>query len=163
MLGNCVPPGVASYIGTMVMKHLDSEVSPREGEGIWVNPRQKRNLKLTSHIHAFEEKMMKANCDTVHIRKKRVIPSDVHANEREAFRPSSTNVPMEFYYTMGSDDNLDNIAQEVMGFTMKSGWTFYIKERICQQSRIDDMFVIVPDQPVPYRGKSMLIKNGLLP
>ncbi len=163
MLGNCVPPGVASYIGTMVMKHLDSSVPPRGGEGIWVNPRQKRTLKMVSHIHAFEEKAVEADCDTIHVRKKRIIPSDAHANEREAFRPSSTNAPMELYYTVGSDANLDNIAKEVMGFTMKPGWTFYIKERICQQSRIDDMFVIVPDQPVPYRGKSMLIKNGLLP
>lgn len=166
MLGNCVPPRVASYIGTMVMKHLDPNatvVPPRGGEGIWVNPRQRRNLKMVSHIHAFEEKAVEAQCDTIHIRKTRIIPSDVHRNEREAFRPSSTNAPMELYYTMGSDNKLDMIAQEVMGFKMKSGWTFYIKERICQQSRIDDMFVIVPDQPVPYRGKSMLIKNGLLP
>lgn len=176
MLGNCVPPGVASYIGVTVLQHLGATVlqhlggsklpPPPDREGVWVNPRQKRPLKMTSHIRAFEEKSAELDAaSSSKVRKSVIVPSDVHAGDRrdDAFRPSTAGEPMELFYTMGSDSELDCVAREVMGFDMKPGWTFHIKERICQRSRIDDMFVIVPGQPVPFRGKAMLIKNGHLP
>ena len=70
---------------------------------------------------------------------------------------------IEISYEIGSDvTGIDEAAIFTMGFELKKGWKFIIKERICQKSRIDDLFVIVPGQSVPFRGKSMLVKNNLL-
>ena len=85
-----------------------------------------------------------------------------HANN-SAFRATDVAInPRELFYTMGRDPLVDHAAISTMGFRMEKDWTFHIKERICQASRIDDLFVLVPGQRVPFRGRAMLIANGLL-
>ena len=49
--------------------------------------------------------------------------------------------PCEIYYEVGSVPEIDDAAIFTMGFELKKGWTFLIKERVCQKSRIDDLFV----------------------
>ena len=162
MLGNCVPPRLAAFIGGIILETSFFVCSfiPTFEVGKWINPKKVKKLKMVSHIKLFEEKAQEKCLETLWM-KRTVQP--MNRSHTEALRPSTTDSAMELYYTMGAHTEVDAIAQEVMGFVMKAGWTFYIKERVCQRSRIDDMFVIVPGQPVPYRGKAMLYKNKLLP
>lgn len=161
-LGNCVPPLLATWIGKLVAEHLAEVDETPDDEGIWVMKPSEKVLKKTSHRVMFLEKVIENGGDNKH-------PS-IHIQELSntrghggAFRSESiAENPCEISYEMGSSSQIDLAANETMGFELKVGWTFIIKERICQKSRIDDLFVSVPGQPVPFRGKAMLVKNGLL-
>ena len=161
-LGNCVPPLLASWVGKLAAENLIDADQVPEGHGIWVMRPHEKTLKKTSHRDIFFKKIRENGGDDKH-------PSiHVHAlsNTRGttgAFRSESiASDPREIRYEMGNSHEVDDAATYTMGFPLKLGWTFIIKERICQKSRIDDLFVSVPGQPVPFRGKAMLVKNGLL-
>lgn len=149
MLGNCVPPALAKYVGEMVLRSkIELNIEPAQS-GSWIAPPQKREIKKTSHIKEFFDSAATQQDDA------RITMTKAH--------PTTSSDARELRYTIGGDENLDAAAIETMGFHLKTGWTFIIKERIIKASRIDDMFVAVPGQPVPFRGKAMLLKNNYLP
>ncbi len=152
MLGNCVPPALAKYIGTMVKEQGFEMGVPPEKNGVWIAPPKKRDIKKTSHISEFFERAGAQQDDGLGTL---ITIAKAH--------PTTSSDARELRYTIGGDENLDAAAIQTMGFHMKTGWTFIIKERVIRASRIDDMFVAVPGQPVPFRGKAMLIKNKHLP
>lgn len=121
-------------------------------------------LKKTSHRKIFFDKILENGADVNHvaIRVKHLENTRVNA-ANGAFRNSDiADDPCEIYYDIGSVAEIDAAAVFTTGFELKKGWTFLIKERICQKTRNDDLFVLVPGQKVPFRGKAMLIKNNLL-
>ena len=121
-------------------------------------------LQKTSHRKIFFDKILENGADVndMSIRVKHLKNTRVNTADG-AFRNSDiADDPCEIYYEVGSSAEIDAAAIFTMGFELKKGWTFLIKERICQKSRIDDLFVLVPGQRVPFRGKAMLVKNNLL-
>lgn len=163
-LGNCVPPGLAKWIGALVFQYMVSaDISPEEN-GRWVMKPSEKVLQKSSHRKMFFDRIIENGGDTNHdsIRVKHLENTRVNT-PGGAFRNSDiADDPCEIYYEIGSRAEIDDAAMFTMGFEMKKGWTFLIKERICQRSRIDDLFVLVPGQRVPFRGKAMLLKNNLL-
>lgn len=163
-LGNCVPPRLAKFIGSLVARHMSSVETIPEGNGVWVDKPTEKVLQKTSHRNIFFNKILENDADVndVSIRVKHLENTRVNTADG-AFRNSAiANDPCEIYYEVGSSAAIDAAAIFTMGFHLKKGWIFLIKERLCQKSRIDDLFVLVPGQPVPFRGKKMLIKNNLL-
>lgn len=153
-LGNCVPPGLAEWIGRLVLKnmHLCDELP--ELDGSWILKPSCKVIKKVSHIEFFLKEIHDVGGDakSPSIRLRWLVGKD------EVSTPSR-----ELLYEIGSGEKaMDLAAERTIGFDLKPGWTFSIKERICQRSRIDDLFVTVPGQPVPFRGKAMLKKNGHL-
>ena len=163
-LGNCVPPGLAQWVGTLVLRCLNDPIdtSPTK-PGKWLLQTPKKQLLKVSHAQQFFQRIEEAGGepDGAAIKIKHLNNT---RDTNTAFRSEDiANDAREIYYTIGDGDaTIDEAASTTMGFELKHGWTFLIKERICQASRIDDLFVIVPGQPVPFRGKAMLIQNGLL-
>ena len=165
-LGNCVPPGLSKYIGALVNYHMSSggvDVIP-EDNGIWVMKPKATKIHKISHKKIFFDKILENGADVDHPSIKINHLENTRVNVTDgAFRNSDiADDPCEIYYKVGSNSKIDNAAFSTIGFELKTGWTFLIKERICQKSRIDDLFVLVPGQNVPFRGKKMLIKNNLL-
>ena len=162
-LGNCVPPGLAEWVGRLVLKALAGiETAPTQN-GRWICKPQKKNQVKTSHIQVFKQLITELGASDDKVQIKPIITNeknDYNGNFRSSDVASN---PQELFYTVGTDPLLDEAAIKTLGFPMKKNWTFHIKERICQASRIDDMFVLVPGQIVPFRGKAMLTANGLLP
>ena len=161
-LGNCVPPGLARWIGDLVARHMTCVDTIPNDLGTFIMKPTRKITKKISHCQFFFEKILENGGDPRH--------SSIHirqlTNSRVAdgaFRNADIcENPCEINYEIGSSQEIDAAAFLTMGFELKPGWTFVIKERICQTSRIDDLFVLVPGQSVPFRGKSMLIKNNLL-
>ena len=163
-LGNCVPPGLSMWIGALVARHMEFVDTTPEDNGLWVMKPTEKILKKTSHRKMFFDKILENMADVNHssIQIKHLENTRVNTVDG-AFRNSDiSDDPCEIYYQVGSVTEIDDAAMFTMGFELKKGWTFLIKERICQRSRIDDLFVIVPGQKVPFRGKAMLVKNNLL-
>jgi hypothetical protein len=164
-LGNCVPPGLSKWIGALVAEHMSSGVDTMPVDvGLWVMKPIEKVLQKTSHRKMFFNKILENGADVNHvaIRVKNLENTRVNASDG-AFRNSDiAEDPCEIYYVLGAKAEIDDAAKFTMGFHLKKGWTFHIKDRLCQKSRIDDLFVIVPGQRVPFRGKKMLIKNNLL-
>lgn len=162
-LGNCVPPKLAAWVGTLVAKHMQTIDKLPYDEGMWIMKPTKKILKKISHQKVFFDKIVE-NGGTIHHSSIRKISLDNTRPTNGAFRSSCISTDAcQIEYEIGNSSEIDSAACFTMGFDLKKGWTFVIKERICQNSRIDDLFILVPGQTVPYRGKSMLIKNGLLP
>jgi DNA (cytosine-5)-methyltransferase 1 len=163
-LGNCVPPGLAKWIGALVLQQMVSVDTSPEENGRWVMKPLEKVLQKSSHRKIFFDKIIENGGDTNHesIRVKHLENTRVNT-PGGAFRNSDiADDPCEIYYDIGTHPEIDAAAIFTMGFELKNGWTFLIKERICQKSRIDDLFVLVPGQRVPFRGKAMLMKNNLL-
>ena len=165
-IGNCVPPGLSKWIGALVAEHMSSGVDTiPEDNGLWVmKPTEKKVLQKTSHRKMFFDEILQNGADVNHeaIRINHLENTRVNTADG-AFRNSDiADYPCEIYYKVGSVTEIDAAAIFTINFELKKGWTFLIKERICQKSRIDDLFVLVPGQRVPFRGKAMLIKNNLL-
>jgi DNA (cytosine-5)-methyltransferase 1 len=163
-LGNCVPPGLSMWIGKIVAEHMHgADITPID-EGTWVMKPKNKVLKKVSHCKMFFAKIKENSGDLNHPS----IKIDNLTNLREklsdgAFRNSDIcEDARRISYKIGSSKEIDDAAFFTIGFDLKVGWTFVIKERICQKSRIDDLFVLVPGQTVPFRGKSLLLKNKLL-
>ncbi len=163
-LGNCVPPGLSMWIGALVARHMEFVDIIPEDSGVWIMKPSEKTVKKTSHRAMFFDKILQNGADVNHssIQIKQLENTRVN-KVNGAFRNSDiSDNPCEIYYEVGSVREIDEAAMYTMGFELKKGWTFLIKERICQKSRIDDLFVIVPGQKVPFRGKAMLVKNNLL-
>eukprot|EP00966_Prymnesium_polylepis_P078975 1830419-Prymnesium_polylepis.1 len=163
-LGNCVPPGLSMWIGALVARHMEFVDIIPEDSGVWIMKPSEKTVKKTSHRAMFFAKILQNGADVNHssIQIKQLENTRVN-KVNGAFRNSDiSDNPCEIYYEVGSVREIDEAAMYTMGFELKKGWTFLIKERICQKSRIDDLFVIVPGQKVPFRGKAMLVKNNLL-
>ena len=162
-LGNCVPPGLAKWIGGLVARHMLTVENVPLDEGIWVMKPVAKVLKKTSHRKIFFDRIISNLGDDKHPSIQIRQLTNTRPVEGEAFRSSNiSEESCEIYYTIGNCKKIDEAAIFTMGFPLKIGWVFLIKERICQKSRIDDLFVLVPGQAVPFRGKKMLVKNGLL-
>ena len=163
-LGNCVPPGLSKWIGTLVAEHMTLVESTPEGNGTWIMKPVEKVLQKTSHRKRFFDKISENGADTNHVSIKIKHLKNTRVNTTDAaFRNSDiAEDPCEIYYEVGTVTEIDTAAMFTIGFELKKGWTFLIKERICQKSRIDDLFVLVPGQKVPFRGKAMLVKNNLL-
>lgn len=163
-LGNCVPPGLSRWIGALVAKHMALVDTIPEDSGVWVMKPIEKVLQKISHREMFFAKILENGADANHtsIQIKGLENTRVNTTNG-AFRNSDiAEDPCEIYYEVGSVTEIDAAANYTMGFQLKHGWTFLIKERYCQRSRIDDLFVLVPGQKVPFRGKAMLVKNNLL-
>ena len=163
-LGNCVPPGLARSVGTIVIRclHHPIDTAPNK-QGNWLLQKPKKQLQKTSHAEQFFQRIAEAGGQPGTAIKIKQLTNTRNCDSAFCSNDIAPN-PREIYYTIGDGDTIiDEAASTTMGFPLKHGWTFLIKERICQASRIDDLFVIVPGQPVPFRGKAMLIQNGLLP
>lgn len=161
-LGNCVPPGLAAWVGRLVARHmLAVETLPHE-VGAWVLKPEKSVPTKTSHRALFFRRIHENGGDCTHA-SVRITPLVNTRTGEGAFRSLDVaQDPCQISYEVGSSKEIDAAASTTMGFPLRAGWTFIIKERICQRSRIDDLFVSVPGQKVPFRGKALLVKNGLL-
>jgi DNA (cytosine-5)-methyltransferase 1 len=162
MLGNCVLPLMAEWVGKLVIRHLAASLlltrtplpSRLVAAGTWINRPPPIKQWHRSHMETLCSAARDAGLtlDSAGIRIKPRIGSDGVAHDAR-----------ELFYTYGTNDAVDAAVAKTLHTPLKVGYEVKILERMVQRSRKDDVFVIVPGHPVPYRGKSMLERNGLLP
>lgn len=161
MIGNCVCPKVARWLGRMLLKYLTSTTHDHTLEAGSLNPHQRKKLCPRAHIEILLSKLPTAARRMVKIDDAEHV--DTFKSQRVEFRqPHYTVKPRHLSYEIGTSLEVDTAVNEMLGYTLKPGWTFRIKERNCQKSRIDDIYIDVPGVPVPYRGKKWLVKNNLI-
>ena len=72
------------------------------------------------------------------------------------------NGPRDFRYRMGTTEEGDARALDVVGWAPRAGWEVQFKERGVQNHRVDDLFIHVPGYGVPFRGIRQLRALGLI-
>ena len=152
-LGNCVPPLLAKYVGELFLGAvraagpLDREA---QKQGEYVCKPVRKSTKKVHNIDKFLASARGLGGDPASpLVRVHVNPADVAGGTRELF------------YELGGHSALDRAAVLTRGFHLEPGWTLHIKERVNKNCRIDDMFVLVPGYAVPFRGRRLLVKNGL--
>ena len=160
MMGNCVPPLMATWIGKAVTRHLDSVplleyVHRRTAshEGMWLNRPAPPKQWWRSHMSTI--------CDP--IRRAGLTLEEVGINVKpRTLSDGSASEARELTYVYGTNEIVDKAVTVTLHTPLKAGYIVRVVERMVQRSRKDDVFVLVPGHEIPFRGKTMLERHGLL-
>ncbi len=154
ILGNSVPPPMASYVGSKLIRHFrKSAKNQNRVLTDRINPSTRSSSRNDKHLAKTPSNMEGCREDRRSHRKRRILeflelePESTDADiqskaEDMGVTLSRKSGSLRSSYVSGASSTIDKQMNKISGFLVPEGWNFQVRERLNKGNRIDDVYWI---------------------